>query len=78
METAKVRADLQIDFSQKIRKWLQEETELAVYLNDDTLILKKITVPKLSSIAERETDGEMPLEGIAEEVHRYRKEKRGK
>ncbi len=78
METAKVRPNLQIDFSQKVKEWLQAETELAVVLDNDTLILKKITVPKLSAIAERAKGEEMSLEEIAEEVHRYRNEKSGK
>ena len=76
MEVAKVNADLQIDFPSKVKEWLQAESELALFLEGDTLILKKITLPKLSSLAERKSGVEMPLEEICEEVHQYRREKK--
>jgi len=56
VEVVKVKSNSQIEFSQKIRKWLQPEKELAVFVAGDTLILKKIKIPKLSSIADRSTD----------------------
>jgi hypothetical protein len=76
MEVARVKPNSQIEFSQKIRKWLKSERELAVFVEGDTLILKKIKIPKLSSIADRASEEEMPLSEIVEEVHRYRREKR--
>ena len=74
MEVAKVNADRQIDFPSKVKEWLQAESELALFLEGDTLILKKITLPKLSSIAERKSGVEMPLEKICDEIRQYRME----
>ena len=76
MVVAKVKSDLQIDFPQEIKDWLRSQTELAVFLLGNTLILKKVLPPKLSEIAERKPAEEMPLAEIVEEVHQYRKEKR--
>ena len=76
MDVAKVNADLQIDFPSKVKKWLQATSELAVFLEGDTLVLKKINLPRLPGIAERTSGSEMPLEKITAEVHQYRKEKR--
>ena len=76
MEIAKVKPNLQIDFPRKVRDWLSSETELAIFVERDTLVLKKIKIPKLSTIAERSMEKEMPLDEIVEEVHRYRKEKK--
>jgi len=78
MEIAKVKPDLQIEFPLTARNWLSAETELAVFVGRDTLILKKIKIPKLSTIAERATENEMTLDEIVAEVHQYRKEKREK
>ncbi len=77
MELAKVNANFQIDFPPAIKEWLQAESELAVFLVGDTLVLKKIHAARLSSIAERASGAEIPLAEIVEEVHRYRKEKKG-
>ena len=78
MNIAKVNPDLQIDFPPKVKDWLRSETELAVFVEHDTLILKKISVPKLSTIADRAIESEMTVDEIVEEVHRYRKEKKEK
>lgn len=75
MDIAKVNTDLQIDFPSKIKEWLKSESEIAVFLKGDTLVLKKIQIPKLTSFAAKNHDEEMPMEEIVEEVHRYRKEK---
>ncbi|MFQ5865369.1 MAG: hypothetical protein ACE5IW_09100 [bacterium] len=76
MEIAKIKPNLQIEFSDKIRMWLKTEKELAAFLKGDTLILKKIHIPDIVSIAERNSKEEMPLSEIVEEVHRYRQEKK--
>jgi len=78
MEIAKVYPDLQIAFSPKIKKWLRSESELAVFLQGDTLVLKKIALPKLSSLAKRSPKEAMPMTAIVKEVHRYRKEKKSR
>lgn len=75
MELAKIGANFHIDFPPTIREWLRTESELAVFLTGDTLVLKKIHAPKLSDFAARVATGEMPMSEIVAEVHRYRDEK---
>ena len=55
---------------------LTAKEELAAFWEGDTLILKRINGPVLSTIAERNPEEEMPLDEICEEVHFYREEKR--
>ncbi len=78
METVKVTENLQIEVSQEIKKWLNSEEELAAFLEGDTLILKKLHVPKLSAFAETSTTKKLTLQEIVEEVHCYRKEKKSR
>lgn len=76
METVKV-ANGKIELNLRLVKWLQPDSELAVLTQGDTLILKKLRLPRLSAIAERAPqDTPMPMEEIAAEVHQYRREKR--
>lgn len=56
--------------------WIGAAGELSLFIEGDTLILKKLRAPALSEIAARASDEEMPLEEIVAEVHRYRREKR--
>lgn len=50
------------------------DAELTVIVEGDTLILKKITPPRLAEIAERAPkDKPMSLKEIAREVRRYRR-----
>lgn len=56
--------------------WIGAASELSLFIEGDTLILKKMRVPILSEIANRASEEEMPLEEIVAEVHRYRREKR--
>ena len=78
MEIAKVKSNFQIDFSTNVKNWLSTETELAILIEGDTLVLKKIQIPKLTTLADRKDEVEMPLEEIVEEVHNYRIEKKEK
>jgi hypothetical protein len=76
METVKV-ANGKIELNPRLIKWLQPDNELAVLIQGDMLILKKLRLPRLSEIAERAPQDEpMPMEEIATEVHQYRREKR--
>jgi len=59
-----------------VANWIGAAGELSLFIEGDTLILKKMRVPSLSEIAARASDEEMPLEEIVAEVHRYRREKR--
>ena len=76
MELAKVNSDLEIEFPSSIKKWLSAESELAVFLQGDIMVLKKIQIPAISTVAKRKAGEEMALSEIVEEVHRYRDEKR--
>ena len=61
----------------EMKEWLQPQDRLVAFIEGDTLIIKRLRSSTLSQIAERApNEPEMPLEEIAAEVHRYRKEKR--
>ena len=49
-------------------------TELAVWTEGDTIVLKRLQPLKPSQIAERVSEKEKPLKDIAAEVHRMRRE----
>jgi hypothetical protein len=75
METVKI-VDGKIELLPQMLDWLGSEDELVVLIQGDTLILKKLRLPKLSEIAERAPgEKEMSMTEIAAEVHAYRKEK---
>ena len=58
-------------------EWVGTDDELALFIEGDSLILKKVRLPCLSELAGRAPgDAEMPLQEIIDEVHRYRQEKR--
>lgn len=78
METAKVNENLQIEVSEVIKNWLTADEELAAFVEGDMLVLKKMRYPRLSSIADKSSDKEMPLRQISEEVHRYRQQKKSR
>lgn len=76
MTTVKVREG-KIELSPLLAEWLGAANELAMWVEGDTLILKKLALPRLSELAERAPDDEeMPMDEIVAEVHRYRQEKR--
>jgi hypothetical protein len=53
------------------------DAQFTVITTGDTIILKKITLPRLSEIAGRAPkDKPMTLSEIAQEVHRYRRSRR--
>ena len=55
-------------------KRIGTDAEFTVLTEGDTIILKKITPPRLSEIATRSPkEKPMPLSEIAQEVRRYRK-----
>ena len=60
-----------------VANWIGAVGELSLFIEGDTLILKKMRPPNLSEIAARvSSDEEMYMEEIVAEVHRYRREKR--
>jgi len=75
MEAVKV-INGKITLPPSVMNWLGGVGELSLFIEGDTLILKKACAPRLSEIAARASEEEMPLEEIVAEVHRYRREKR--
>lgn len=73
--TVKIREG-KIELSPLLVEWLGTTNELAMWVEGDTLILKKLTLPRLSELAEwAPNDEEMPMDEIVAEVHRYRQER---
>jgi hypothetical protein len=75
MEAVKV-IDGKITLPPSVVNWIGVTDEFSLFIEGDTLILKKMRAPILSEIATRASDEETPLEEIVAEVHRYRREKR--
>jgi len=58
-------------------EWVRPDDELMLFIEGDSLVLKKVRPPRLSELAGRApNDTEIPLQEIVDEVHRYRREKR--
>jgi len=64
-----------IDLPRAVVNWIGTARELGLFLEGDTLILKKVQPAKLSEIALRVLEDEMPLDEIVAEVHQYRRER---
>jgi hypothetical protein len=54
--------------------WIGTAHELGLFLEGDTLILKKMQPARLSEIALRVLEDEMPMDEIVAEVHQHRRE----
>lgn len=73
MELAKV-VNGTIELPESAARWLGQNEQLAVLVQGDTLILKKIQPTRLTEFAERApNDKPMPMKNIVAEVHRVRK-----
>ena len=73
MELAKV-VNGTIELPETATRWLGEDEELAVLVQGDTLILKKIQPARLTEFAERAPDDKpIPMNEIVSEVHRVRR-----
>lgn len=58
---------------------IDASAQFTVIVTGDTIILKKVTPPRLSEIAERTlNDQPMSLSEIAKEVHNYRRSRRAR
>lgn len=73
MQTVKV-IDKRISLPLSAVEWIAASNELSLFIEGDTLILKRLHIPRLSEFAARASDDEMPLDEIVAEVHRYRQE----
>ena len=76
MKAVKVEMDGSIKLPEEMLRLFPTSTELAVWTEGDTIVLKRLQPLKPSQIAERVSEKEMPLEDIAAEVHRMRREAR--
>jgi hypothetical protein len=76
MKAVKVENDASIKLPEEMLRLSPTSTELAVWTEGDTIVLKRLQLLKPSQIAERVSEKEMPLKDIAAEVHRMRREAR--
>jgi hypothetical protein len=76
MKAVKVETDGSIKLPEEMLRLFPSSTELAVWTEGDTIVLKRLQPLKPSQIAERVSEKEMPLKDIAAEVHRMRRETR--
>ncbi|MGH7378828.1 MAG: hypothetical protein ACREJ7_01085 [Candidatus Methylomirabilales bacterium] len=78
MQAVKIQADGSIKLPKEILRLFPSASELAVWTEGDMIVLKRLRSLKPSQIAERAPEKEMPIEEIAAEVHRMRREKRSR
>jgi hypothetical protein len=79
MKIATLSKDGKLALPKEIAKKFTEADKFVVIEEGGMVILNPIRMPDVSGIAKRVKDTEpMSLEEISEEVHRYRKDKRGK
>ncbi len=76
MKAVKIETDGSIKLPEEMLRVFPTSTELAVWTEGDTIVLKRLRPLKPPQIAERVSDKEMPLKEIAAEVHRMRCEAR--
>jgi hypothetical protein len=75
VKALKIRPDGSIKLPREVLRRFPSPSELAIWTENDTIILKRLNPLKPSQFAEREPEEEMPLEEIAAEVHRMHREK---
>jgi hypothetical protein len=78
MKAIKVQNNGSIRLPKEILRLFPSASELAVWTEGDMIVLKRLNPLKPSQIAERAPEEEMPLEEIAAEVQRMRREKRSR
>lgn len=76
MKAVKVETDGSIRLPKEMLRLFPTSSELAVWTEGDMIVLKRLQPLKPSQIAERVPEKEPPLEDIAAEVHRMRRETR--
>ena len=76
MKAVKVETDGSIKLPEEMLRLFPSSSELAVWTEGDTIVLKRLQPLKPSQIAERVSEKEMPLKDIVGEVHRMRRERR--
>jgi hypothetical protein len=76
MKAVKVQPDGSVKLPPEVRRRFPSQSELAVWTEGDTIVLKRLRPVRLSEIAERVPAPEMPLRAITTEVHRMRRDRR--
>jgi len=76
MKITKIKKDGSIMLPKEFLKFFPSMSELAIWSKGDTIVLKRLTPLKPSAFAKRAPENEMPLEEIAEEIHKMRREKK--
>jgi hypothetical protein len=76
MRAVKVEADGTLKLPKEILRVFPSASELAVWTEGDTIVLKRVKPVRASEIAERVPARELPLAEIAGEVHQMRRERR--
>ena len=76
MKAVRVETDGSIKLPEEMLRLFPTSTELAVWTEGDTIVLKRLQPLKPSQIAERVPEKEPSLKDIAAEVHRMRRETR--
>jgi hypothetical protein len=78
MDAIKIERDGSIRLPKTVLRGFPEESELAVWADGDTIVLKRLTPIKASEFAERDPGEGMSLEEIDAEVQAHRREKRAR
>jgi len=76
MKAVKVETDGSIKLPKEMMRMFPTSSELAVWTEGDMIVLKRLQPLKPSRIAELVPENGPPLEEIAAEVHRTRREAR--
>jgi hypothetical protein len=76
MKAVRVEIDGSIKLPEEMLRLFPTSTELAVWTEGDTIVLKRLQPLKPSQIAERVPEKEPSLKDIAAEVHLMRRETR--
>ena len=76
MKAVKVQPDGSVKLPPEVRRRFPSESELAVWTEGDTIVLKRLRPVRPSEIVERALGSEMSLRAIATEVHQMRRAKR--
>jgi hypothetical protein len=76
MKAVKIETDGSIKLPKEMLRLCPTESELAVWMEGDMIVLKRLQPLKPSRIAEGAAEYGPPLKEIAAEVHRVRREAR--
>ncbi|MBC8229167.1 hypothetical protein H8E77_06435 [bacterium] len=76
MRFVELKSDNTLKLPDEIVSFFNPPEKFIVIANSDGLVLRRVAKPMLSKLAEQVLDSNPPsLEEIADEVHKYRKEK---